>query len=228
MREAKFKKDHVLVIGDTHLPFSHRHYLDFCKEIQNRVKCGTVVHIGDLIDNHAISYHEHDPNGRSPIDEMKEADKHLAMWFKAFPFVDLCKANHDLVDRKAKTVGLPERLFKPFNEIWNLPKGWKNEFSFEIDDVIYQHGTGYSGDSAHIKASYNNRQSTVVGHTHSFGGVAYMANEKDCIFGMNVGCGIDRNTYAFEYGKDFKKKPILGCGVVTDNGRLCQFFPMEL
>jgi hypothetical protein len=78
-------KDSVLVIGDTHFPFVKKGYLDFCLDIKHRVKCEQIVHIGDLCDNHAISYHEHDPNGRSPIDEMTEADKHLKEWFKAFP-----------------------------------------------------------------------------------------------------------------------------------------------
>lgn len=221
--------NNVLIIGDTHIPFERNKYLDFCISIQKRVKCNTVVHIGDLVDNHSISYHEHDPNGKSPKDEMDEADNHLKYWFKAFPSLYLCRGNHDrLIDRKSKTSGLPERAFKPFREIWKLPKNWKDNFSWEIDGVIYQHGTGYSGDNAHVKAAYNNRQSTVIGHTHSFGGVAYIANEKDCIFGMNVGCGIDRHTYAMDYGRDFKKKPIIGCGVVTDNGKYAQFIPMEL
>jgi predicted phosphodiesterase len=221
-------KDSVLVIGDTHFPFVKKGYLDFCLDIKRRVKCEQVVHIGDLCDNHAISYHEHDPNGSSPIDEMREADKHLKEWFKAFPFLSLCKANHDLVDRKARTEGLPDRLFRPFRDIWGLPKGWKNEFNFEIDGVRYQHGTGYSGENAHLKAAYNNRQSTVIGHTHANAGVGYVANEKDCIFGMNVGCGIDRDTYAMNYGRDFKKKPILSCGVVTDHGQYCQIFTMPI
>jgi len=218
----------VLVIADTHFPFVKKGYLDFCLDIGRRVKCKRFVHIGDLCDNHAISYHEHDPNGRSPIDEMVEADKHLKEWFKAFPSLFLCRANHDLVDRKARTEGLPDRLFKPFREIWGLPRGWQNEFSFEIDGVRYQHGTGYSGDSAHLKAAYNNRQSTVIGHTHANAAIGYLANEKDCIFGMNVGCGIDRNTYAMNYGRDFKKKPIISCGVVTDHGKYCQVFTMPI
>jgi len=222
-------KDHILVIGDTHIPFEIASYLDFCLEIQKRVKCKTVVHIGDLVDNHAISYHEHDPNGKSPTDEIKEAKIHLRNWFNAFPEVFLCRGNHDrMVDRKGRTTGLPDEVFKPFREIWDLPKKWKDDFSFEICNVVFEHGTGYSGDTAHTKAAYNNRQSTVIGHTHSTGAIGYLANEKDCIFGMNVGCGLNRKTYAFEYGRDFKKKPIIGCGVVTDNGRFAQFFPMEL
>jgi hypothetical protein len=33
------------------------------------------------------------------------------------------------------------------------------------------------------------------------------------IFGMQVGCGIDRDSYAAAYAKHFKKQAI-GCGVV--------------
>ena len=56
---------------------------------------------------------------------------------------------------------------------------------------------------------------TVIGHTHSSAGVHYTANERDTIFGMNVGCGIDVKRYAFAYGKDFPRKPIISCGVVS-------------
>ena len=121
---GKLKKDNVLVIGDTHLPFELPNYLDFVKEIQEKCKCGTVVHIGDLVDNHSISYHDHDPNGLSPKMEMDTCDKHLEAWFKAFPKLKLCRGNHDsLVDRKGKTVGLPKRSIKQYREIKNLPKG---------------------------------------------------------------------------------------------------------
>ncbi len=223
-------KDSVLVIADLHLPFEKKGYLDFCKQIQQRVKCGTVVMIGDLVDNHSLSLKfDQDPDGYSPKHEIEQAKLSLRDWYKAFPKVFLCLGNHDKrVDLKAKHVGLPECVFRPFRDIWELPKGWKDAFSHEIDNVLYIHGTGYSGDNAHLKAAYNNRQSTVIGHTHAHGTIGYLANEKDCIFGMNVGSGIDRHTYAFEYGRDFKKKPIISCGVVTDNGRFAQVFPMKL
>jgi len=221
-------KDNVLVIADTHLPFERPDYLDFCIKIQKMVKCGTVVHIGDLVDNHSISYHEHDPNGHSPADEMSKVDERLKKWFKAFPSVHLLRGNHDvLVDRKAKTAGLPERAFKPFRKIWNLPDGWVDSFETEIHGVKYFHGTGYSGKQAHVQAAYDARQSTVIGHLHSVGAVQYIETGKNAIFGMAVGCGIDRHSYAMAYGKDFKFKPILGCGVVTDRGRFAQFFPLD-
>jgi predicted phosphodiesterase len=221
--------ENVLVIADTHIPFEHKNYLDFCLDVQKRCKCGTVVHIGDLVDNHAISYHEHDPNGKSPHDEMKEADKHLERWFKSFPKLRMCLGNHDrLVDRKAKTAGLPERAFLAFRDIWRLPKEWETDFEYKLYGVKYVHGTGYSGKQAHVQAAYDNRCSTVMGHLHSVGAVQYIdTSEKENIFGMNVGCGIDKRSYAFAYGKYFKFKPILGCGVVTDGGKYAQFFPMD-
>jgi predicted phosphodiesterase len=221
----------VLVISDTHIPFEHPKYLDFCKRIHKTFKCTDVVHIGDLVDNHAISYHEHDPNGWSPEDEMKEADRHLEKWFKAFPNVLLTRGNHcSLIDRKGKTVGLPKRAFREFRDIWKLPKGWKDDFSHYIDGVKYLHGTGYSGDLAHLKAAIDNRVCCVIGHLHSVCGIDYSANEKDCIWGMSVGCGIDRKAYAFEYGRDFKKKPILSCATVeyTKYGANPRIFKMEL
>ena len=219
----------TLVIGDTHVPFEHKGYLGFCKRIYKAFKCVRVVHIGDLVDNHAISYHEHDPDGWAPADEMKEADNHLKAWFKAFPKVSLCLGNHDrLPDRKGKTVGLPRRCFRSFRERWGLPKTWKTDFAFVYDNVCYQHYA--SGKYGYIQAALDNRMNTVTGHLHSSAGVGLVANEKDLIFGMGVGCGINRHTYTFNYGRQMRKKPIISCGIVsaTKYGVNAQVFPMEL
>ena len=218
----------VLIVGDTHLPFAHRHYLAFCKRIQKEFKCNKVVHIGDLVDSHSISFHDHDSDGLSPADEMKLVDKMLKDWFKAFPKLKLCLGNHDrLVDRKAKHVGLPSRVFKPFRENWNLPKGWEDDFEHEIDGVLYMHGTGYSGKIPHLNAAVNNRQNTVIGHCHSIAGYEWTASSKDAIFGMSVGCGIDKKSYAFGYGRHFPKKQILACGVIK-NGEYPLVIKMRL
>jgi predicted phosphodiesterase len=221
----------TLVIADTHIPFEHPEYLAFCKRIEKAFNCKRVVHIGDLVDNHAISYHEVDPDGWSPEDEMKQADKHLEKWFKAFPNVYVCLGNHDrLPDRKGKTIGLPRRCFRSFREMWKLPEGWKDDFEWEFNGVLFKHGTGASGKYSHIQSAIDARQSCVIGHTHATAGVEYIANSKDIMFGMNVGCGIHRKTYAFAYGRDFRRKPIVGCGVVTATkyGVNAQFLPMAM
>ena len=221
--------NNVGIIGDTHEPFCHPDYLNFCYETFNKFGCTNIVHIGDEVDNHALSYHEHDPDGFGASKEAELAQKKMEKWYETFPEVKVCVGNHSALPfRKAMTYGIPKRFMKTYEEIWSAPKGWKWEMHWEIDNVIYEHGTGSSGPSGHRNRAVANRQSTVVGHSHSFGGVAYMASRNDLIFGMNVGCGIDIDSYAMAYGKGFPKKPTLGCGIVLDGGRIATFVPMDL
>jgi len=224
----KYDKKNVLSFGCTHFPFVKKGYLEFLLGVQKKEKCGTVICLGDLVDNHSISYHEHDPDLWSPAQEMEETDKILKKWFKAFPELKITRGNHDrLVDRKGKTVGLPKRCFKPYREIWNFPDGWEDAFYFIIDGVYYFHGEGYSGRGGHLQAANAHRLSTVMAHLHSFAGIEFTASDRDCIFGMNVGCGIDAKALAFAYGKHFKFKPIVSCGVVY-NGEDPRIFRMKL
>jgi len=223
------KNDRVLVFSCPHIPFEHPKYLDFLLDVKDRVKCGTVVCCGDLVDNHTISSYDPDPNGKSPADEIGEAKKRLKRWFKAFPRVLLTRGNHDSrVDLKARHVHLPKEVFQPFRNIWELPKGWQDAWSWQLDGVKYMHGTGFSGDNAPEKAAVMNRQSCVIGHIHHVCKAGYTASNRDCILFMGVGCGIDLHSYAFNYDRDFVKRPVLGCGVVTDGGKFAQVFRMEL
>jgi len=224
----KFDKNNVLIIGDTHEPFCKEGYLEFCLETQKKYNCGTVIHIGDLVDNHAVSYHESDPDGRSPGDEFKLALDNCQKWYKAFPDVLICIGNHDrLPFRKAYTAGLPKNWLKSYQEMFNSPVGWKWDFVHKFNNVIYQHGTGLSGEMASINAARENRQSTVIGHLHTVCNTRFLASFKDLIFGMNVGCGIDHAKYAFAYGRENTRKPVLSCGVVL-NGKMPINVPMNL
>lgn len=222
--------NNILAFGCSHVPFEHRNFLEFLLEIKKKEKCNKVVCVGDLVDNHAFSAHfEQDPNGHSPKDEIAEARKRLVDWYKAIPEVFLCLGNHDeRVDLKAKHVGLPEDVMTSFRNIWHLPKGWVDGFSHEIDGIRYFHGTGLSGDNAPEKASLMSRQSTVIAHIHHNLKCGYMASLRDKILYMGVGCGVDIKKYAFAYGRDFAKRPVLGCGVIYDGGRGARVFPMEL
>ena len=223
------KTKNVGVIGDTHFPFCHPKYLDFCYEVFNKFQCTEIVHIGDEVDNHAISFHETNPNGESASKEAIMAMQQLNIWYKRFPNVKVCIGNHSaLHKRKALANGLPERFIKSYEDAWEAPRGWKWSLEWEIDGVLYTHGTGSSGQAGAINRARDARQSTVIGHIHSFGGVLYSSSDKDMIFGMNVGCGIDINAYAMEYSRPFPKRPTLGCGVVLDGGRIAIFVPMPL
>ena len=168
------KTKNVGIVGDTHFPFCHPKYLDFCYEVFNKFQCSEIVHIGDEVDNHAISFHETNPNGESASKEAIMAMQQLNIWYKRFPNVKVCIGNHSaLHKRKAIANGLPERFIKSYEDAWEAPKGWKWALEWEIDGVLYTHGTGSSGQAGAINRARDARQSTVIGHIHSFGGVLY-------------------------------------------------------
>jgi len=220
--------DNVLVIGDPHEPFTKEGYLEFCRSIQEEYDCGTVVHIGDAVDNHAVSYHEKDPEGMSAGDEFSLALERMKRWYYTFPNVKVCIGNHDALPfRKAFTAGLPKTWLKTYQELLQSPPTWEWDFVHQINGVIYQHGTGLSGEMAAINAARENRQSTVIGHLHTVMNTRFLASYKDLIFGVTVGCGIDHEKYAFAYGKQNTRKPVVACCVIL-GGKLPINIPMSI
>lgn len=218
----------VGIIGDTHEPFCLDGYKEFCYETFLRFGCTEIVHIGDEVDNCALSYHEKDPSGLNAESEAEKALAKMEGWYKTFDKVKVCVGNHSALPfRKASTAGIPKRFLKSYEEIWHAPKGWEWKLQWEIEGVLFEHGTGSSGMNAARNRAAANRQSTTIGHCHSFGGVNYMASRNDIIFGLNVGCGIDNSAYSFAYGKQFPKKPTIGCGIVL-GGKTALFIPMDL
>jgi len=218
----------VLIIADPHEPYTHPKYIDHCRYIRSKYKTDKTIHIGDEVDNHSISYHEHDPNGLSPSSEMAKAKERMGLWYKHFPRVMVCVSNHgSLIYRKVKTAGLPREVVKDYRELWGAPDTWEWGQEWNIDDVEYIHGEGYSGKYAYANCSMKSRVNTVLGHLHSVCGIHWSGSSRDRLFGMSVGCGIDRHAYAFAYGKHAAVKPFLACGVVID-GKLPIVCPMEM
>ena len=216
------KQNRVLVIGDLHEPFCLDEYLDHCISTYNNYNCNRVVFIGDVIDNHYSSYHESDPDGYGAGEELERAIDRLKRWYKAFPKADVTIGNHDrLIRRKAFTGGIPKAWIKEYSEVLNTPN-WNFTDRVVIDDVQYIHGE--SGKA--IKKAKDDMMSTAQGHRHTELGCEYAVGVSFKVFGLSVGCGINHETYAMAYGKNFKK-PAIGCGVVFD-GKIGLAVPMEL
>mgnify|MGYP000844259458 CR=1 FL=1 len=201
-------ENRVLVIGDLHEPFTIESYIDFCKKVYKEWKCNKVIFIGDEIDYHASSFHISDPNGMSSGDEFKKALVNISKWYKAFPEATVIIGNHTrMIMRKAHAGGIPNDWIKSYNDALKV-QNWKFVIEYELDNVLYFHG---EGSTARTKAK-TECKSVVQGHRHSEGYIEWINND---IFSMQVGCGVDRTSYAMAYGIA-GKKPIISCGVVID------------
>ena len=208
IKKSKSGKN-VLVIGDLHEPFCLNGYLEHCLETYNKYKCNEVVFIGDIIDNHASSYHETDPDGHSAGQELKLAIQRIKQWYNAFPKATVIIGNHDrLIMRKAYSSGLSKMWIKGYAEVLGTP-GWTFTESIEIDNVLYIHGEGGTA-RARVRRDL---QSVVQGHLHSQAYIDWCVGAKFKLFGMQTGCGVDNKAYAMAYGKE-GPKPAIACGVV--------------
>ena len=213
VKEAYFnitkKENRILVIGDLHEPFCLDGYLEHCKTVYAKYNCNKVIFIGDVIDNHYSSYHETDADGMGGGQELDLAIKKLKKWYKAFPKADVTIGNHDrIIMRKAQTSAVPKKWIKEYKDVLEVPK-WNFTDRIVYDNVQYIHG---EGGTARTKCRAD-MMSTVQGHLHTQAYCEWYVGQNFKVFGMQIGCGIDHDSYAMAYAKR-GKKPAIGCGVV--------------
>lgn len=202
------KERRILVIGDIHAPFCLDGYLDFCKDVYAKYNLNQVVFIGDILDNHYASYHETDPNGMSGGTELEYAIAQVTKWADAFPIADVIIGNHDrIIMRKAFSSSVPMEWIRSYNEVLGTDWDWSERVVY--DNVQYVHG---EGGTARTKAK-NDMMSTVSGHIHTQAYCEWLVGRNFRVFGMQVGCGIDADSYGAAYARHFKRQAI-GCGVV--------------
>lgn len=201
LTEEENTGEKVLVIGDIHAPFSRKGYREFCQKMYKKHKCNKVVFIGDVIDNHYSSFHDSDPDGMGAGEEAEQARKEIALFYKAFPNAKVCVGNHDcLPDRRAFKAGLSNRWIRTLDEVLNTPN-WDFKEEHRIGDFLFVHGTGRKA-SARCREDF---VSIVQGHYHSESYIEhFVGSNGERKMAVQIGCGIDKEKYAFKYGKNFK------------------------
>ena len=206
----------VLAIGDLHNPWDRRGYRAFCQDLYYEWDCDTVVFMGDIVDLHAISFHQAEPGCPGPLEEYELALAAVQRWYSVFSKAKVCLGNHDMrVIRRAKSVDIPDIFIRKHSQVWKTP-GWKWAKSFIIDDVYYYHGTGQGGKYPASNAVGKMLMSCVLGHNHTASGVKFFANPNRRIFACDTGCGIDDKQMAFAYADDNKQRSILSAAVIID------------
>ena len=207
----------VLAIGDPHEPVSRKGYLQFNKDLRRKHKCDKIVFIGDLVDWSAISFHAHNPEAPGPMDEYKLALFAIKKWYRAFPDATVCIGNHDARPRRvAETYNIPAKFIRDYAELWQTP-GWDWVRHTIIDKVFYCHGHKKGGGKTPAwNLSSKMGMSVVMGHNHSKGGCNWSVNPLRRWFGMDTGCGIDDEAYAFAYAEEQITRSVLSSCIIID------------
>lgn len=225
----KNKNSTILVISDLQAPFHHRDALKFLAAVKKKYKPTRVVNIGDLTDSYCLSAWTKDPDAISGNEEIQEMLNFTSEYCKLFPEGDILTSNHDLrLQRAAVRAGIPRHYLKDYHEWMGLTKGWIFHDELLIDGIMFTHGeeSGAGGQNAALNRVKHYGRSCVSGHLHTISCIEYLGTPEKLMFGMQVGCLIDRDALAFAYAKKALKKPILSVGLII-NG-IPQLIPMVL
>jgi len=225
----KKKNKTILVISDIQAPFHHKDTLAFLKAVKNKYKPNHIVNIGDLSDSYCLTAWQKDPDAISANEEIQKLLDFTKDFCKLFPKGDILTSNHDLrLERAAVRAGIPRHFIKGYHEWMGLTSGWKFHDELIIDDIMYTHGdeVGASGAHAALNRVKHYGRSCISGHLHTQSCIEYFATREKLMFGMQVGCLIDREQLAFAYAKKALRKPVLTVGLVV-NG-VPQLVPMFL
>jgi len=208
----------VGVIADQHFPFEDKRYLPFVINTFDCYGVDHVLNIGDVADLYHAGKYVHDLNHLEPARELEKAQRCIDKWKLHFPMMDVCIGNHDarILKRATENGIVSDKWIKPFADAWNTPTwNWRKEFV--IDGVLYTHGDGRGGITGARLLALNKGMSAVMGHSHRYAAVHFIAQQgrKHSLFGANVGCGVDKKSYAFAYAIDTTEW-VHACAVVLD------------
>jgi hypothetical protein len=119
---------------------------------------------------------------------------------------------------------------RTYQSIIEAPPTWTWEQRHIIDmgkaKVILTHGMEYGGKNAIRQAVELEAHNVVFGHHHSVAGVSMVQTPSALKWAMGVGCLIDVDAYAFSYGAYNRYKPVLGAGVICNQGLTPLFIPL--
>lgn len=209
----------ILLIPDTHIPYAHPDYIRFLKFLKKKHTPDLAIHMGDEIDNHAISFHDSDASllnaGKELDDSIIELQEGLA---KLFPKLLLLESNHgSLVFRRMKQAGIPIRVLKPLHELYGTP-GWSWHHDILVKTKFGNIYLCHGKSSAYGKLAKEMGCSAGQGHFHGKFEITWFHTATGSRFNLFVGCLIDLDSMAFAYGKNNLPNPILGAAFIDEHG----------
>ena len=214
--------ERICFFTDMHAPYHHPDTIEFLDWIKQEFDPTMWVCGGDESDQHALSFHDSDPNLDSAGPELLKTQEFISELEDLVPDLVLVHSNHgSLVYRRAKKFGIPVQCIKSYREIL-FPNGggegwsWIDQHRIKLpngQDLQFEHQA--SGDLLAMAA--HERCNIAIGHLHGKFAVNYAASKAALYWALNGGCLLDKDSMAFAYGRHFKLKPIIGASMILNS-----------
>jgi hypothetical protein len=218
--------ERLLVFSDTHFPAQHPDTLHFLETVAECYKPTNIICLGDLVDSHASSMHDHNPDLPSPGEELERTIGLLKYLYKLFPDVVYLRGNHcELFERRALKFGLPRRALRDFRDILELPDGWQVQNDLRLTSGFSEIYFTHFRSSAIMSLAQWESCSAIQGHYHHLHQVCYWRNSSGKML-CNAFCGslVDDRHIAMLYARNNLKRSALGCTMIVAGA----FFPIPL
>jgi len=218
----------VLIISDTHIPYHVPELMDFLKLLKKKYKPDRVIHIGDEVDKHAMSFHDSDPDLPSAGDELRISKKYIWELKKIFPDMILLHSNHSsLIYRKALKHGMPRAYLRSYNDFLEVDKRWKwvDDLNVKLSDgseCFFTHGVSADG----IKLAMQYGKNVCQFHFHSKFNIQFFSNPDNLVWSLQCGCLTKQSSYNFLYSKNHRLRFVVGTGAII--GGQPRLYPMIL
>jgi hypothetical protein len=166
----------ILCIPDTHIPFEDKRAVELMFKVARVLKPVHVVHLGDMVDFYALSFHEKDPARAQLLEQELEEGKAFLRRLKQLGARTniLCGSNHhDRIVRYMRTKApelsniLNERKFLDLDAIGFKLVPYKQ--SHRIGKMRYTHDVGYAGKFSVQQTLAAVQHNVTIGHVHRIG-----------------------------------------------------------
>ena len=220
----------ILLFSDVHIPYQHPRFFEFMqKVIKKKGPFSRVICLGDLPDQYNFSKFVKHPEAESAMEELKRARKEIKKLARIIPELDYIVGNHESrIYKRAAENSFFAPLIKALPEIYEFPEGWKIIKPIVQRDLMVVHGDEVAVKGSDIPRQFNRvlQKNVIHGHFHAEAGVRYFNNNDKTNWVLSLGCTVNRNAYAFDYGNKFGSRfGVLGCGVLIDG--VPHFIAME-
>ena len=224
----------ILVVSDLHIPYHHRHSIQFLRAIKETYKIDNsnpnhhIFNVGDEADFHGISMHDPETSLPTQHNETIKARKVFKELEDLFPEMTLVHSNHgSMLYRRGKKHGIPNYMLRDYNEVLGVGDGWKwyPDYKHQMNNgqwVFMTHGMKKNG----LTLAKEMGMSVIQGHYHTEFNISYTSNPMSLHWSMMVSCLVDDHSLAFSYNKINSARVILGCGIII-NGQP-KLLPMVL